>query len=636
MIRSRHLIGAGGILLAVVGIGLTFAPGLAIGLTTNEAVVMVLAVFALGQATRVLLHRSASRTITTPTPERRMGFRIPGANVDADLQTLDPTVRERVKASVTTALERFQTRIDGSRTRVRQQLEAGSWTEDDLAAAFLTHDVESAGLRRPTWLGGEPLVRRQAIAAIDALAALVHDRSPGFDHTDREAIDECQHRDGATAGDADDVAATGTGPELHETGRWYGMAAITLATLATALFVQQPALLIVTAIGVALTGYGAFGRAGSTDPIDLTIERTLSNETPARGEDVTVHVRVRNDGEHTLPDVRLIDGVPAELRVTDGTARHAASLGPGSETTFTYTLEAEFGQHTFTPAFVIVRDLTGERQRIIRISGAEPSLLCHPPPEVVEGVSLRELTTGFAGQLPATEGRSGVKFHDKRQYQRGDPISLIDWKSLARTGELTTLRFEEEEMADVVVVIDARPASNLAASESARPTMARSVEAADVIVSSVLDANNNVGIGALSTEQCWLQPGRGKEHRGRARQLLATHPAFDSTASSDSYVFSSQANWLRGRLSSTTQVILLTPLCDDTILGFTKGLEASGTPTTVISPDPTIATTPGTLLARIDRFLRISALRDAGVPVYEWGRDESLQLALERGDRIHT
>jgi uncharacterized protein (DUF58 family) len=59
------------------------------------------------------------------------------------------------------------------------------------------------------------------------------------------------------------------------------------------------------------------------------------------------------------------------------------------------------------------------------------------------------------GSRPRRVVGAGAELHQLRGYLRGDPLSRIDWKATARTGELVTREFSEDQHLDILVAIDA-------------------------------------------------------------------------------------------------------------------------------------------------------------------------------------
>lgn len=632
MSRIRALLAALGLLLAVGGFVLLIAPELAVGLTTDDVMVTLLGTVAFSQAVFAAIRYVSCRQPAVPAPESREGVRTPGGPFDEALRRLDPDVRERLRSSAVDILSQFGAE---SPREVRQRLETGKWTDDGLAAAFFSPERSVRRLRRPPWLGGTPLVVEQAIAVVESLSRHVREHSPNELGDGRAATDRSELEAGSGAFQGSNSAVEPPRGAENRTGRrterWRGVEAVTLFTVALGALLSSSSFLLIGGLGVALVGYAAFGRAGSAESVELSVEREIEPDTPAPGEYVTVTATLRNEGSQLLPDLRIYDGTPSGLAVTDGAARHAATLRPGRETRFSYTLEAEYGEHRFDPAIVRVGDVTGERRRVVEADGDDSRLRCRLPPTPTPEPPLRSFVSKYAGQVTADEGGSGVQFHETREYHRGDPVSLIDWKSLARTGELTALEFSEERIVKVMTVVDARPQSNLAPAPSRRSAIARSAEAADRLVDAFLTENNRVGVAMVASKHRVLGLGSGSDHRLKAQQLLVDYPSIVQAAPSTSTTF--QTARIRRHLSGRTQVLLFSPLCDDAPVSFLRRLEASGTPTTVVSPDPTTTATPGETLAALERLARIETLRTAGVSVIDWPRNESLLVALERRNR---
>jgi uncharacterized protein (DUF58 family) len=210
----------------------------------------------------------------------------------------------------------------------------------------------------------------------------------------------------------------------------------------------------------------------------------------------------------------------------------------------------------------------------------------------------------------------------------------VDWNRLARTGELTTVQFREERAASVVVLVDTREKAYLARDEESRNAVQHGVDAAGKMVTRLLEAGDRVGLAALGPEDCWLAPGSGHQHQARARDLLATHPAFAPVPSEGMFYPTTRLKRLRKRLPASTQIVFVTPLCDDFGTEVARRLDAEGHLVTVVSPDPTATDTAGRRFARTQRKHRLSTLRQSGLRVVDWDTDESLGVALARMARV--
>lgn len=415
--------------------------------------------------------------------------------------------------------------------------------------------------------------------------------------------------------------------ETRQTHRWRGVTAVALVAGAIGLFTARSPLLLLSAAGVVFAAYPEL----SKDPTpSVELERTVSDTSPSRGDEVDVTVTVRNAGDWPLFDLRVVDGVPAGLGVVDGVPRHGTSLWPGHSTTFSYTVQSAIGTHGFEPATVVTRDLPGATEVETTVAASEETVLaCSTPLE--EG-PVRSQTLPASGRIPATSGESGIQFDRTREYQTGDSLRQVDWNRYARTGRLTTVEFREERATSVLLLVDARETA-YRGPEGEPHAVTASVSAAERIAAGLFAEQNQVGVAAFSPDPCWLSPGRGPDHRTRVRKQFAGHAAFGATPPPGEADVDEQLRTLRARLSQGTQVVLFSPLCDDDVVRAARRLDGGGHRVTVFTPDPTDEGSTGRDLARVERANRVSRLRGAGLPVVEWEADEPLETALETAQR---
>ena len=416
---------------------------------------------------------------------------------------------------------------------------------------------------------------------------------------------------------------------VRQTNRWRGVSAVALLAGGLGVLFSSPLVLLSGVVGVAFAAYAR--TAGALDP-EVEVTRSLSDDDPLPGDEVVVRLAVENVGDATLPDLRIVDGVPDAIPVTDGSARLGTALRPGKTAHLSYTVEAERGEHAFDPVVLVARDFSGATEVETAVE-CETVLTCVPQLGTTVDVPLRAQTTQYTGRVTTDTGGSGVEFHATREYRRGDPLSRVDWNRLARTGELTTIDFREERAASVVVVVDTREEAYLSRGEGERNAVQYGVDAAGKAVTQLLDAGDRVGLASLGPESCWLAPGSGNDHRARARDLLATHPAFSPVPPAGTFYPTSRLKWVQKRLPASAQVVFVTPLCDDLGVRAARRLDAQGHLVTVLSPDPTATGTPGERLARTRRHQRLSTLRQSGIRVVDWDPDDVLGVALERTAR---
>jgi len=413
-----------------------------------------------------------------------------------------------------------------------------------------------------------------------------------------------------------------------DTEHWTGIGALALAALAVGLPLREEGLFLVALVGV---GFAAYARLGDAPESQLTVERELSATAPNPDDEVRVTVTVENTGESTLPDLRLVDGVPSGLAVTAGTARLGTALRPGKRATYHYTVTAVRGTHEWEPLTAIVRNASGSRERSVDVV-SETALRCLPSLASTASIPLRGLTTPYLGQVATDVAGSGIEFHSTRRYRHGDPLSRVDWNRYARTGELSTLSFREERAATVVLLVDTRTEAYVSPDEDAPNAVERSVEAAGEAFSALLKSGDRVGIANYGPRECWLSARTGERHRAEARQFLGSHPAFSVAPADEPFYPSIALRRLRRRLPADAQVVFFSPVADDYVVTVAKRLDAYGHRVTVVSPDPTAADSPGHRLARLERRDRLRDLRGGGLRVLDWG-DRPLAVELARTSR---
>ncbi|EJN57238.1 DUF58 domain-containing protein [Halogranum rubrum] len=410
---------------------------------------------------------------------------------------------------------------------------------------------------------------------------------------------------------------------VRRTRRWRGIVAVALFVGGVGVVAARPLVLLLGVVGAA---FAAYPHLTATPEVRLDIERRFSDDSPDDGDDVVVTVRVQNTGDSTLTDLRIVDGVPPMLTVSDGSPRHAAVLRPGKTTEFEYTVGAARGRHRFEPATVVVRDVAGTREVETTVD-TETEIACTG---TVPEVPLRRQTEQQSGRVITDEGGSGIEFHQTREYRHGDPMSRIDWKRHAKTGELTTIEFREERTASVVLLVDATADAYRARRADEQNAVAHSLAGAEQMLTALSNTRNFVGLAGIGREFAWLAPGTGPEHGDAASTLLATSPTFSTIPPSESesesgkngeneeWDVQSQHAELQRRLGSNAQVVLLTPLTSPDVLTMALGLEANGTRVTVVSPDVTNEETVGGRLAATERENRMRTLRESRIPVVDW------------------
>ena len=426
--------------------------------------------------------------------------------------------------------------------------------------------------------------------------------------------------------------------------RWTVTVGVALVLTATGLWVGAPVLLVAA---MAPLGFVAYSALTSAPPVEsaLTCQRTVTPGRTAPGNRVTVTLSVTNRSDALVSDVRLVDGVPDELAVVDGTPRAGVTLRSGETTRVTYTLRARYGTFEFAPVTVQTRSLSADSTYTATLTPAgDATLQATYDPETYP---LASQTLPLAGAIPADHGSEGLEFHGIRSYEPGDPASRINWRQYARERVLSTIEYRQEEAAEVLVVVDARPAAAVASSDTAPTAIDRCVALADDLIDSLLADRNRVGVLALGVEDAplaseprsdegtalaWVPPANTRRVRTRMRQLLdaaaaTVQPGRDHATRDHT---DPPPVELIDRLNRRTQIMLLSPLHDAYPVELTRQLTATGHAVTVFTPAITARTTPGGQLTTAQRHLRIAELTAQDTTVIDWDPTDAPDTAFER------
>lgn len=452
---------------------------------------------------------------------------------------------------------------------------------------------------------------------------------------------------------------------IEQIDRWRGLAVASILFAAGGLATGSPTVLFAAIIPVV---YVAYSTLSTVSPVStqLAVSRAIQPSAPLPGQQVTVALTVTNTGNTPVTDVRVSDGVPEKLSVVNGAAEAAVALRPGASTTLEYTLLGKRGSHQFDDVAVRARSLSAASLSTEQLTPTGTTAFeCRV---TVDDFPMQDQTMFYPGPLATDTGGEGVEFHKTRDYQAGDPINRINWRRLAKTGELTTVQYREQESMKVVVVLDARESARQAPADLYPAGSTVCAYAGGLAIDALTDAGHQVGVAALGIEPpepdvthsapAWVAPSTGRGFTNRAARVIDAATASDVTASSpltgtpESTAPSSgdantaesestttaaaadgglsEADRLLTHLPSAAQVLLCTPALDNYPTALVTRLTAHGHQTTVLSPDVTGQQSAGQHLESIERAHRLTELRTAGAPVVEWKYTEPLPMALRK------
>jgi uncharacterized protein (DUF58 family) len=191
----------------------------------------------------------------------------------------------------------------------------------------------------------------------------------------------------------------------------------------------------------ALFGIYVFGRMWARRSLASVSLHRQHDRRVFLGETLTVKVEVCNRSWLPVLWLRLSDTVPGEL--TPGAAfRHVISLLPRESLSLDYTLLGRRrGYYRIGPLVTLGGDLLGSATYEGRQAEAG-SLIVYP--KIVALTALGLSSQSPAGTLPSRERifEDPARIQGVRDYQPGDSLRAMDWKTSARLGTLQVRRYE--------------------------------------------------------------------------------------------------------------------------------------------------------------------------------------------------
>ncbi len=183
----------------------------------------------------------------------------------------------------------------------------------------------------------------------------------------------------------------------------------------------------------------------------------------------------------------------------------------------TYKIRAPRGSYAFELVTVSASDHLGVK-RSRSVLWAPGKLLFLPVIHRLRRVAIRPLRThGHFGPIPSRQTGSGIDFYGLREYQMGDPRRWINWRASQRQEEkIFVNQFEQERIADVGIILDARQQSDIL-TKNGESLFEYAVRATGSLSEALLHDGNRVGLLNI-----WFWP--GKNLSGVWQGAARTHP----------------------------------------------------------------------------------------------------------------
>jgi uncharacterized protein (DUF58 family) len=190
-----------------------------------------------------------------------------------------------------------------------------------------------------------------------------------------------------------------------------------------------------------LSGIYILGRLWARRSLAAVAVRRQHDERVFLGQRFAVQIEIRNRGWLPVLWLRLSEGVPVDLGLSDP-HRWVVSFSPHEKRDLSYTLVGRRrGYYRLGPLVAQGGDVLGSATYEHRYHGGDLVIVY---PKIVPLRDLGFPSLSPAGTLPSRhrlfEDPSRVR--GVREYQPGDALKRMDWKASARVGSLQVRRYE--------------------------------------------------------------------------------------------------------------------------------------------------------------------------------------------------
>ena len=357
----------------------------------------------------------------------------------------------------------------------------------------------------------------------------------------------------------------------------------------------------------------------ATDTVRLAAQRRIS-QAGTEGEPVLdMEVTLINQGP-CIPVLTLEDTQPEGMKLLDGQTTKRTAVLPGEEALLEYSLVQKRGRYAWDSIQAWVSDPFGLASAKITLP-AQAEYSVQPRRDNFRRLPVRPYHTLHSpGSVPARRAGTGTDFWGVRLYHPGDSLRWLDWRLTARhPGQFFTKEFEQEEVADIGLILDARQQTDVRVGEDS--LFEHSVRAAASLAEGLLHQGHRVSLLVLSEEYVQVFPGYGKGQLNRIMRCLSA-----VKAASESKIGSLE--YLPLRMFSSRALLVVLSSLGRYDSAFFPRLRAAGYQALLISPDPydfAYATLPpdppsqqAFHLARLERRIQLKGISQLQVQVIDW------------------
>jgi uncharacterized protein (DUF58 family) len=363
------------------------------------------------------------------------------------------------------------------------------------------------------------------------------------------------------------------------------------------------------------------------EEIRLAVQREIFPDQAPQGTPLTVKLTVTNIGR-PLDELVIEEVLPRGFERLDGRLAQVTALPAQTQVVLEYSVTAQRGHYEAYELLARTCD-TAQFFELAVIYRAGPRLVIHPRYPKLDRIKVRPpQTRGFAGPIAARQGGVGIDFYGIREYQAGDPQRQINWRITARQPQaLFTTVYEQERVADVGLILDARQKVNVTTPHGA--LFEHAVRATAALAESFLADGNRVSLLVYGGGVARVFPGYGRVQKERILKALA------KAQPEQNYALETLAHLPTRFFPAKSQLVFISPLATEDIDVLVK-MHVQGYAVIAISPDPVSFAIAGAgsvadlpyRLAWAERKFMLQQIRRSGVQVVNWRVDQPLEAVV--------
>lgn len=248
----------------------------------------------------------------------------------------------------------------------------------------------------------------------------------------------------------------------------------------------------------------------------------------AEGEPIQVSIHTKGNGNLIGP-IDIEDILPKWIKKEKGSEIFERTAD-GFNISYTGIAEKR-GEYSLGPMKLRTSDMLGffgftVSRKILS------NLLVVPRPLHIPGISVQALGEIGDYQLDGVGKKgSGIEFHGVREYQPGDELRRVHWRSTAKHGTLNVIEFEHSESEDLIIAVDTRRGTDLGSGLYSTLEYAVRISAAVAEQTLAMGSSASIlwdGVGGPASE-----PGRGSAQLQHILESLATVKANSENSLTD-------------------------------------------------------------------------------------------------------